>query len=390
MIPLEQAEEILNKINCRLQEEKIPIMNSLGRILAQDIVSEISMPPFNKSAMDGYAIGGNDHLKTFKIIETIAAGSMPINEIKEGTCAKIMTGGVVPKGADRVVKKEVVQENDGWMTIMGEDKNLNICYKGEDVKPGDLVLKAGTFIRPPEVGIIASMGFSSVKVYKQTTVGIITTGTEIKEPGQQLRNGQIYNSNAYSIASQVKQAGGVVTYEGIVSDNKEEIKLKIKKLLAETQIILISGGVSAGDFDFVPQILKDLGVQLYFEKVAIQPGKPTVFGTYGNKLIFGMPGNPVSTFVVFEVFVKTILYRAMGYQYSPSIVKGVMENDFKRKRKVRTAYIPVIYHETGVVETIEYHGSAHLYALAKANGLLEIPRGVQEIPKGEEVYVRQI
>jgi molybdopterin molybdotransferase len=240
------------------------------------------------------------------------------------------------------------------------------------------------------MGIIASMGLKNVTVYKRPLVGIVTTGSEIKEPGQELEPGQIYNSNAYSISAQVVQTGALVKYEGIVSDQIEIISEKIKKLLAETQMVLISGGVSMGEYDYVPQILTDLGVQLHFDKVAIQPGKPTVFGTRGDTLVFGMPGNPVSTFIVFEVFVKPVLYRTMGFNYTPSIIKGIMNKDFKRKRTVRTAYVPVRFNEEDQVEPVEYHGSAHLTALSTANGLLKVPRGVQQIVKGSTVYVRQI
>ena len=390
MIPIEQAEKILSKITCRPETENVRLMDSLGRVLGQDVVSGISMPPFNKSAMDGYAFSSTDNSEKFKIVEVIAAGSVPLRTINKGECAKIMTGAMVPQGADRVVKREVTEEKDGCMIITGDDKNENICYLGEDVKPGDVVLKAGCMIRPPEVGIIASMGLDTVKVYKKTIVGIVTTGSEIKEPGQQLETGQIYNSNAYSLAAQVLQAGAEIRYGGLVEDDKNSIGREIETLLSETQMVLISGGVSEGDYDFVPQILQRLGVQLHFDKVAIQPGKPTVFGTRGETLVFGMPGNPVSTFTIFEVFVKPVLYKTMGLNYIPPMIKGIMSKDFKRKRTVRTAYVPVRCNREGRVEPVEYHGSAHLSALSGANGLLKVPRGVQQVPKGSVVYVRQI
>jgi len=390
MIPIEEAEKILNNITCRPETEEVPLMDSLGRVLAQDIVSGMSMPPFNKSAMDGYALSSSDSSKKFKIVEVIAAGSVPSRKINKGECAKIMTGAMVPQGADQVIKIEVTEEKDGYMIVTDEDKNVNICYLGEDVKPGDMVLKSGCVIRPPEVGIIASMGLDRLKVYKKTIVGIITTGSEIKEPGQKLESGQIYNSNAYSISAQVLQTGAQVKYAGIVGDDIESIGREIENLLSETQMVLISGGVSMGDYDYVPQILKSLGVQLHFDKVAIQPGKPTVFGTRADLLIFGMPGNPVSTFTIFEVFVKPVLYKTMGFTYTPPVVKGIMSKDFKRKRTVRTAYVPVRCNRVGEVEPVEYHGSAHLSALSEANGLLKVPRGVREVLKGSTVYVRQI
>ncbi len=390
MIPIEEAEKILNRITCQPGTEEVPLMESLARVLGQDIVSQVSMPPFDKSAMDGYAIRSDDDSRTFNIVEVIAAGSVPVKAIDKGECAKIMTGAMVPSGADQVIKIEVTEEKDGVMTITGEDKRVNICYRGEDVRPGDVILKAGHLIRPAEVGIIASMGINRVAVFKRPTVGIVTTGTEIKEPGQELEPGQIYNSNAYSISAQVVQTGALVTYAGIVSDQVDIISEKIKKLLAETQMVLISGGVSMGDYDYIPKILTDLGVQLHFDKVAIKPGKPTIFGTRGQTLVFGLPGNPVSTFIVFEILVKPVLYRIMGFNYTSTIIKSVMNKDFKRKQTERTAYIPVRFDEENRVEPVEYHGPAHLTALSTANGLLKVPRGVQQVSKGSTVYVRQI
>lgn len=394
MIPIEEAEKILDKIlnkrTYRPGTEEVSLMDSLGRVLGQDIVSKINMPPFDKSAMDGYAVISGDGSGAFEIVETIAAGDVPKKTIGKGQCAKIMTGAMLPPGADRVVKVEVTEEKDGYMTITGEDDNVNISYLGEDVKPGDTVLTAGHLIRPQEVGIIASMGFGSVYVAKKPLVGIVTTGSEIVPPGEPLGKGQIYNSNAYSISAQVIRTGAAVRFGGIVGDDKESIKEMIGGLLEECQMVLISGGVSAGDFDFVPGILKDLGVQLQFYKVAVQPGKPTVFGTRGETLVFGLPGNPVSTFTIFEIFVRRVLYRMMGHEYTPLLLTGVMKKDFRRRRTERTAYVPVEYCSDGTVSPLEYHGSAHLNALASANALLKIPAGIDGVSKGSTVHVRQI
>jgi len=258
------------------------------------------------------------------------------------------------------------------------------------VEPGDCVLRCGHRLRPQEMGIIASMGLERVPVFKRPLVGIITTGSEIVEPGNPLPFGHIYNSNAYSISAQVLQTGALVKYGGIVSDHISHIRAQIENLLAETQMVLISGGVSMGDYDFVPRVLHHLDVNLHFDKVAIQPGKPTVFGTRDQTLVFGLPGNPVSTFIIFEVFVKPLLYRLMGCNYQAPVIKGVMKRDFKRKHTERTAYVPVRVDNESEVEVLEYHGSAHLTALAEANALLKVPRGTKEIPGGSPVYVRQI
>jgi molybdopterin molybdotransferase len=347
------------------------------------------MPPFDKSAMDGFAISSKDRSEKFSIVKVIPAGAVPKMKIKRGECAKIMTGAMLPDGTDRVVKKEVTEEKNGVMFIRGEDKAFNVCLKGEDIQVGDRILASGDKIRSAEVGIIASMGMNAVKVYKKPLVGILTTGSEIVEPGKKLSTGQIYNSNSYSLSAQILELGAEVRYGGIVSDNQKLIGKNIERFLSTVDMVLISGGVSMGDFDYVPQILENLGVTLHFEKVAIKPGKPTVFGTLGEKIVFGLPGNPVSTFIIFEIFVKPLLYRLLGYTFTPFYLKGVMQQDMRRKKSIRLAFVPVMY-DKGKIFNISYHGSAHFNVLSQANALLEIPAGINEILRGSEVDVRQI
>lgn len=389
MISIEDAEKILKSFKIKPVPEKIPVLESLNRILAHDIVSEINMPPFDKSAMDGYAVSSADCSESLRIVETIFAGSIPDKTISRGECSKIMTGAMLPRGAEKVIKKEIVEEKDGYAFVVGNDKNINICLKGEDIKAGDTVLRSGIRIGAPEVGIIASMGLNSVEVYKKPLIGLLTTGSEIVEPGKKLKDGQIYNSNAFSISAQLLQIGLNIKYGGIVSDEKPELKKQISSIISETDVVIISGGVSVGDYDFVPDALAELGVDLHIRKVAVKPGKPTVFGTKGKKIFFGLPGNPVSTFVILEIFIKPFLYRMMGHDYSPLRISGILNSDIKIRDSSRSSFIPVSYMD-GFVEKIEYHGSAHLNALAAANGILQVPAGVREILKGSAVNVRQI
>lgn len=389
MIRVEDAEQILNGISVEPGIEEVPIMESLNRVLAKDIVSSIEMPPFDKSAMDGYAFSSKDDSSRFKIVETIAAGDTASIPIKKGECAKIMTGAMLPAGADRVIRREITQEQDGYMQILEQEAAANICYRGEDLRIGDVVLKAGVLLRAQHLGMIASLGLDILPVYRKPRVGVLTTGSEVVEPGKELGRGQIYNSNTYSLSAQLLQSGVDVECGGIVPDDKDAIKKRIAALFEKCDMVIISGGVSMGDYDYVPAILEELGVKLYFEKVAVKPGKPTVFGMKEKKFFFGLPGNPVSTFVVYEIFVKPFLYRMMGHDYRPPVIKGVMKQDFKRKKSERTLFIPVGYRD-GFVEMLEYHGSAHIYAFSQAAGLLCIPAGVKEILKGSTVDVRQV
>jgi molybdopterin molybdotransferase len=389
MITIPKAEQILSQVTVSPETEVIPLRKSFGRILGEDINSPINMPGFNKSAMDGYAVNSSDDSPEYTIVETIPAGSVPEKTIRRGECAKIMTGAMVPRGADRVIKKEVVEEKNGRIRVIDEDPHVNICFKGEDIKTGDTVLTRGILIRPQETAVLASMGKADVLVYKVPRVGIIATGSELAEPGTLLKPGQIYNSNAYSLAAQIIKTGACPHIHRVAVDTEEDIKTAVKSLLPACDMILLSGGVSVGDYDLVPGVLKDLGITLHFEKVAVKPGKPTVFGTKDNKIFFGVPGNPVSTFVIFEIFIKPLIYRMMDYTYVPLFIRGVLTQPVVRKRAGRSAFVPVYYNQ-GNVEPVEYHGSAHIHALTKANGLVSIEQGVYEIPSGSTVNVRSL
>ncbi len=389
MILFEDALKILADIPVSLEIEEVQLEQSFNRILAQDVQSGINMPPFNKSAMDGYALLTSDRSDRFRVVETIAAGDVPARTIQSGECAKIMTGGMIPEGADRVIKKEFTAEEDGFMRIVQEEENRNICDEGEDVRTGDVVLKKNVRIRPAEIGVMASIGVARVLVYARPKVGIIATGSELIEPGQPLKKGKIYDSNSHSLAAQVEQLGAALQGNRVVEDTTKDIARTVGDFFDICDVLLLSGGVSVGEFDYVPGILRELGVHLHFEKVAIKPGKPTVFGTRGEKMIFGIPGNPVSTFVIFEIFIKPLLNRMMGSIQIPDEVPGILKDNVRRRKTERTEFIPVRL-KNGNVELLTYHGSAHIHALSQANGLICIPRGIGEIPAGGTINVRPI
>jgi molybdopterin molybdotransferase len=389
MITIEEAEKIISTINVKPEGEIVALSAAHGRILAEDIVSPLALPPFNKSAMDGYAINSTDTSPAYRIIEIIPAGKVPEKKIGMGECSKIMTGGIVPMGADRVVMREVTVEKNGMMHITGSDPLSNICLKGEDIQPGDMVLQKGKLLRPQEIAVCASVGKIEVPVFKQPRVGLIATGSELVEPGHTLPAGKIYNSNSYSIAAQLEQITGKVVTGDIAVDDTSVLKAMIQKKTVTSDVLLLSGGVSAGDYDYVPEILEEYGVTLHFKQIAIKPGKPTVFGSGNNTFFFGIPGNPVSTFVIFELFIKPFLYRLMGHRYEPVLMRGVLKEDITRKRAGRAGVFPVYYH-AGNVEKLSYHGSAHIHALSRANGLLIIPRNVHTLSSGSEVDVRLI
>ncbi|MGD0781478.1 MAG: molybdopterin molybdotransferase MoeA, partial [Candidatus Aminicenantales bacterium] len=244
-------------------------------------------------------------------------------------------------------------------------------------------------IRPQEIGILASLGIGTVATFAPPAVAVIATGSEIVEPGRPLEKGHIYDSNSYSLAAQAEKAGATVKIRRRVVDRPALIRRTIAEALDRCDMVLVSGGVSAGDLDFVPGILRELGVDLKFEQIAVQPGKPTVFGTRRGRIVFGVPGNPVSTFVIFEVFIKPVLMRMMGLDEGPSVVRAAMEKDIMRRKTERAAFVPVRVR-AGAVIPLDYHGSAHIRALGRADGLLYIPKGRSGYAAGSRVDVRLI
>jgi len=391
MISFDQALQTVLSMVRSVGHEQVAIDESLNRILAEHVHSDIDMPPFDKSAMDGYACRRDDLGRELKIVETIAAGQVPQKSIGPGLCAKIMTGAMVPEGADCVVMKEYTENpTPHTMRFTGRGTAANICYRGEDVRCGQLVLPKGTRLEARHIAMLASVGCVLPRVACRPKVGIIATGNELVEPSQKPDVSQIRNSNSYQLAAQVIQAGATPHYYGIALDSEDAIDAVLKTAMAENDVVLVSGGVSMGEFDLVPAILEKNGVDLVFEQIAIKPGKPTVFGVSDQAVCFGLPGNPVSTFVLFELLVKPFLYGMMGHDYKPADIRLPLEKEIRRKRTERMSWLPVALTDNGTVEPVEYHGSAHIDALSNAYGIISVPAGVAQIQEGTLVHVRPL
>ena len=391
MITFEEALAIvLDAVFYEVNSENIPIDKSLNRILAQDVFSDINMPPFNKSAMDGYACRMIDLFEELEVLEVIPAGKQPTKLIGSKQCSKIMTGAMMPKGADCVLKVEETEEISGnRIRFTGKQSKSNFVEFAKDVKEGDLVLKKGIIIKPQHFAVAATVGLTEPRVYKRIRVGVISTGDELVEPQAKPELSQIRNSNAYQLIGQLLKMNVTPYYFGIARDNEESSTRIISKAIDETDVILLSGGVSMGDFDFIPQIFKQLGIDIKFKTIAIQPGKPTVFGVLKGKFIFGLPGNPVSSFNIFELLVKPLIYKLMGHYSAPVLIQMPMGKTYTRERSSRKSFIPVKI-EKGKIWPIEYHGSAHINALSDAFGIIAIPIGIAELKEGELTDVRQI
>ncbi len=391
MISQEEALDIVLKGQKENEIETVDLIISLNRILRQDIISDINMPPFNKSAVDGYACRKADLPGPLKVVDFIPAGVLPKKSVTSGNCSKIMTGAMIPEGADIVIMIEDVEEMpDHTILFKGSKLSSNICLFGEDMKQGDIVIQKGTLLKPWHLGIIASVGMVNVKVSKKIKIGIITTGNELTEPGEPLEEGKIRNSNAWQLLASCMSIHAEPSYYGIVFDELTATTMMLKNALKENDVVLLTGGVSMGDYDFVPQALKELGLNILFDSVAMQPGRPLTYATDGKKHCFGLPGNPVSTFVQFELTVKPLIYKLMGHNFQPVNVPMKMGRPLVRKNAARKSFYPVKITSDGEAFPIHYHGSAHINAFTDAFGLISMDSGLFGIDQGEIVYVRQL
>ncbi len=413
MITFRQAIDTVLENSLELPYDFVPLQECAGRVLAADVFADRDMPPFNKSAVDGFACKRSDLFsqgdvqleKRFSILETIPAGYSPRHEIKEGECSRIMTGAVVPNGADYILMVEDSEVKGDFMKLRGgnpsEKSNLsagrgsNICYKGEDIKQGETIIKSGTTIGPAQIAVLAGAGVCSVKVSARPKVGVLSTGDEIVDPHITPLDYQIRDTNGAQLTAQVRSFADVKFY-GIVKDGRDELYREIQKASSECDILVLTGGVSMGEFDYVPEVLCECGFNLLFNKVAVQPGKPSTFGVKERtgsdktgKVVFALPGNPVSSYIQFEMLVRPYIVKSMGGNYFPKSIMLASATDYKRRNSERTALIPVTIEKNGTFVPVIYNGSAHILAMTLSDGVAMIPTGVTRVQKGEtaEVFI---
>jgi molybdopterin molybdotransferase len=391
MISFEQALNIIIKNTKKLSSVKISIEESTGYISAEDIYSKIAMPPFNKSAMDGYAVIADDIKRIplrLKCVGNVQAGEKFKSEIKSGECVKIMTGAALPNGTDSVVMVEDTNAYDEDVEIRKSVKKWqNVCFKAEDIQRGSKVFKKSEIISISSIALLASIGRSFVRVTKKPKVAILNTGGEIVQPGEKLGRNQIYNSNGPQLSALLKSDGIEPCLLGIARDEPKELKRAIEKGLLN-DIFLISGGVSMGDYDLVPGILKHMGVKKVFHKVNIKPGKPLFFGRKEKTLIFGIPGNPVSNFLTYHLFIRPVIYKMSGHtHYKPLFRKGILDEGFCQKRGRKHFILAKISKKNGDwhVSPIGSHGSADILALSRANAFMVVDKNVSWVKTKSKV-----
>lgn len=366
-----------------------------GLVLAEDVLSDLDMPPYDKSLMDGYAVRSADLAEPetiLRVVEEIHAGAPPQRPVGPGEAARIMTGAPLPSNADAVVILERTESLDGERVRVREQSpqpGQNILVQGREMRRGERVLPAGAVLRPQELGLLATVGRTAVQVYRRPIAAILPTGDEVVEPAVRPGPGQIRNSNAAMLAAQIARAGALPRYLGIARDHLGSLCPLVSEGL-QADLLILSGGVSAGKRDLVPGVLQELGVEPVFHKVAMKPGKPLFFGTKGESLVFGLPGNPVSALVGFELFVRPALRRMLGYaEAGPRLLTARLAADHHH-RSDRPTYHPSRLDVAGggwQVTPVAWFGSADLRAITQANAFTLFPAGDRLHRQGEQVEV---
>jgi len=413
MITVEQALDKILGYAAVLEEEESPVLDALGQVLAEDIYSDIDVPPLDNSAMDGYAVRSKDTCgasrqspRLLRVIDTVPAGSISRCKVEAGTAIRIMTGAPVPGGADSVVMFEDTDETErqGRPAEIGilrqVEAGLNIRRAGEDIARGAMVLRRGTVLRPSEVGVLASLGQAVVKVIRRPVVAILATGDELVDLGKPLPAGKIYNSNTYSLAALVRRYGGVPLILGIARDSESSVVDGLRRGL-DADMLITTGGVSAGDYDVVKDVLAKQG-EIAFWTVKMKPGKPLAFGTIRGKSgagegksipHLGLPGNPVSSMITFELFGRPAMLKMMGKKNLAKPVIEAVAGDSVMNRDRRRIFTRVVVEKREgqyFARLTGPQGSGILTSMASANGLMIIPEDLGAVAPGDVVRVMML
>lgn len=408
MIPADTAEtQILDltlPLDSRRDSESVSLLAATGRVLSESIISPHDFPHWDNSAMDGYAVRYEDVQAAtetapveLSIVEEIAAGQQPSQAITTGECARIFTGAMMPAGADTIVIQENTQRQGDRVQIMvAPEPWAFIRERGAYLRQGERLLSVGSIVNSPEIAVLAAVQRTEVQVYRRPRVAILSTGNELVLPGQPLQPGQIVDSNQYALASLVQQTGGVPLCQGIVPDDPTKLEAAIATALDEADLVLSSGGVSVGDYDYVDQILNNLGASIEIHSVAVKPGKPLTVASFSNtqppKLYFGLPGNPVSALVSFWRFVAPALRKLSGRSegWPAPFVTARSRQTLKAGGKRETYLWGQLYAAPTELEfslASGSHSSGNLINIMGTQGLAVVPIGVNKIEAGSQVRV---
>ena len=394
---VEQArKKILDSVKPVVDVETIPIREALNRVLAESIKSTINVPPHINSAMDGYAVSGTDipttGEKRLSVIGTVMAGRPLDITIAAGQCARIMTGGKIPAGTDTVIMQEHVQREDDNITITASHKTgQNVRQAGEDLAKGDTVFQVGRRLTPADIGMLASMGNATATVLRKIKVAFFSTGDELCSVGQPLGDGQIYDSNRYTLDGMLRRLDVELIDMGVIPDNRELIEAAFTAATEKADVLITTGGVSVGEADFVKETLEKLG-QVGFWKIAMKPGRPLAFGQIEGCQFFGLPGNPVSAMVTFYQFVQPAVLRMMGIDdVAPKFLLLKTKNALKKRPgrlEFQRGMIETDENGGMVVSSVGAQGSGILSSMSKANCFIELPLECSVVEIGEYVKVQ--
>lgn len=397
-IPVAEAVERVMKSVHKVATEILPLEDTYGRVLAEPIVAKHDVPPFDRSPYDGFAIRAEDSTgasgdtrKAFNVVGEIGAGHVADRPIEQGESFRIMTGALIPENADAVVMLEQTVENDQGFTLRKPfEAGENISRQGEDCKEGELLIEAGTIIHPGTIALLATFGYSEVRVAKQPIAGVLSTGTELLGVSDELEPGKIRNSNGPMINAQLTRMGVEYKSYGMMEDDLDACTKIVEKALQETDLLITTGGVSVGDYDYLPTIYERLGAEVLFNKVAMRPGSVTTVAVLGDKLLFGLSGNPSACFTGFELFTRPAILSMMGCTapYMPKI-QAALGDDFKKAnpfmRFVRASWTMT---EQGIVATpAGFNKSSAVSSIARGNCIIVLPSGTRGFEKGMMVDV---
>jgi molybdopterin molybdotransferase len=394
MISISKAITIIQRESISLGTERIPLADAVGRILAEDIIADSDLPPFDRSQMDGYAVKADDTAATpaaLKIVGESAAGSGWHKTLGRGEAVRIMTGAPVPAGADAVQKLELAREENGSVIISEPTaQDRFIVRKGTEIKKGAAVLKKGEQLNAANIAVPAAFGYAKVRVSRRPRVVIFSTGTEIIEINKRPKRDQIRNSNSLMLAALCREAGADPLVYPIIGDNVSDLRSQISVAVKKADILITTGGVSVGKYDLTKLALSELGAEIYFDKVALKPGKPTVFGKLKKAYIFGLPGNPVSAAVTFHLFVRLLFKKLQAASAASLDVGRAVCLDSVRPNTERDTYLPAklfASHEPQTeVKPLPWHGSSDFISLARANALIFVPKG-RLVSVGDKVEI---
>jgi molybdopterin molybdotransferase len=387
---------ILNQIS-PLPGEEVGVLQAVGRVLGEEVRARRSVPPFANSAMDGYAVRWEDVAQAceanpvrLRVLESVPAGYVARGRVLEKTAIKIMTGAPLPRGADTVVRVEHTEVVGDSVRVKRVDgRGSHIREAGEDIAKGQIILEKGKVLTPADIGLLASVGRSRARVYRKPTVGLVSTGDELQQVDERPQPGKIVNSNSYTLAAAIQEAGAIPVTLGIVRDKRKRLAAVFKRAL-RSDAVITSGGISMGDYDLVKEALGDIGVAMQFWHVAQKPGHPMVFGRIGKKPVFGLPGNPVSSTVSFLLYARPALLKMMGHKnlFLP-VIQATLEHEIQTSRGVKEFIRCRIRHEgeRSFVSSTGAQGAGMLRSLSLAQGLIVAGEEQTFLEKGSQVPV---